>query len=112
MQTRPHKDEQLLMTELWDPNLADNVRAWVKFVWPWGKAGSPLHDRKEPYKWQIEHQEEISDHIRTNKILMRQGLPPKIYRSSLSAGRGIGKTAEEMILILWFLSTRLGGTVL
>ena len=38
--------EQNLMLELWDPRLADNIHEFVRFVYPWGKPGTPLEHEK------------------------------------------------------------------
>lgn len=106
------KDEQALMTEMWDPNLADDLRAWVMFTYPWGQANTPLEKFKEPRKWQIEDLEAKTEHIRNNRILMQMGKPPKMWRGSKASGRGIGKSA----LVAWegqhMLSTRLGSTTI
>ena len=104
------KDEQRLMTEIWDPAVADNPLQFVKFVFPWGKENTPLEKVKEPRKWQIEELEAITDHIKKNKGLILQKKEPLIYRSSTAAGRGPGKSALVSMINYWFQSTVLGGT--
>jgi len=106
------KSEQALMTEIWDPALADDLRAFTMFLFPWGKANTPLDRFKEPRKWQIAEMEEKTDHIRQNKILMQQGKPPKMWMGSKASGRGIGKSAEVAFEGLWMMSTRLGSTTI
>lgn len=106
------KDEQLLMTELWDPNLADDLRAHVMFMYPWGKANTPLANFKEPRKWQIAELEEKTDHIRANKLRMANGQPPKMWMGSKASGRGIGKSAEVSFEGMWMMTTRLGSTTI
>lgn len=106
------RSEQALMTELWDPNLADDLRAFVMFVFPWGKANTPLERFKEPRKWQIAELEAKTDHIRANKIRMQQGLAPKMWNRSVASGRGIGKSALFSFEGLWMMSTRLGSTTI
>lgn len=104
--------EQTLMTELWDPNLADDLRAFVMFLFPWGKANTPLERFKEPRKWQIEELEAKTDHIRANKLRMANGQPPKMWNRSISSGRGIGKSALFSFEGLWMMTTRLGSTTI
>lgn len=105
-------NEQALMTELWDPALADDLRAFVMFVYPWGKANTPLERFREPRKWQIEELEAKTDHIRNNKILMQQGKMPVPWRGSKASGRGIGKSATVAWEGHWMLTTRLGSTTI
>lgn len=106
------KSEQALMTELWDPNLADDLRAFVMFLFPWGRPNTPLERFKEPRKWQIERLEAKTDHIRANKLLMQQGKVPKLWQESVSSGRGIGKSAEFSFEGMWMMTTRLGSTTI
>lgn len=106
------KDEQALMTELWDPNLADDLRAHVMFMYPWGKANTPLANFKEPRKWQIEELEAKTDHIRANRLRMANGQAPKMWMGSKASGRGIGKSAEVSFEGLWMMTTRLGSTTI
>jgi len=106
------QDEQTLMTELWDPQLADDLRAWNMFVFPWGKANTPLANFKEPRAWQIERMEAKTDHIRANKLRIAQGQKPKMWQESIASGRGIGKSAEFSFEGMWMMSTRLGSTTI
>ena len=46
------EDEQALMTELWDPAIADDLEQFVLFAYPWGKENTPLWDKKGPRTWQ------------------------------------------------------------
>jgi hypothetical protein len=107
----PLPGEQDLQNELLGP-LADDPRRWIQFAWPWGQADTPLYNRKEPNRWQIERHEEIAQFIRDQKIAEMHGKPLSIYRSAVSGGRGGGKTADDMMLLYWFFSTQLGGTVI
>lgn len=108
----PHRDEQGLFSELLDPALVDNVRLWVQTAFRWGEHGTPLHDQREPRKWQIERFEEVSDFIRMQKYRVLVGDELERFQEAISGGRGVGKTACDMILAYWFFSTQLGGTVL
>lgn len=104
--------EQALMTELWDPALADNLRAFVQFVYPWGKAGTPLERFKEPRRWQIAELEAKTEHIRRNRQLVAHGKTPLVWRGAKASGRGIGKSALVAWEGHWMLTTRLGSTVI
>jgi len=105
-------DEKALMTELWDPALADDLRAYVQFVYPWGKAGTPLEHHKEPRTWQIEELEAKTDHIRQNRIRMQMGQNPVMWKGAKASGRGIGKSADVAWESNWMMSTRLGSSTI
>jgi hypothetical protein len=108
----PYKptDEQKLMTELWDPALAEDPEAFVMFAFPWGKPNTPLHDKQGPRTWQRELLQEIKEHIKANKQRIAQGQPPKVFHSATSSGRGVGKSAVTSWLNLWSMSCILGVT--
>lgn len=106
------KDEKALMTEIWDPAIADNPLKFVKFIFPWGKAGTPLENFKEPRSWQMQELEAITEHIRENKTLIANNSFPKMYQSATASGRGIGKSTLTAWLNLWFMSTQLGATAI
>lgn len=102
--------ETQLMTEMWDPAIADNPEAFVMFAFPWGKAGTPLENFHGPRTWQRDELQAITEHIKNNKILMQRGQTPLVYQSATASGRGIGKSALVAWLNLWMLSTRIGST--
>lgn len=104
------KDEKALMTEIWDPQIAEDPLAFVKFTFPWGKENTPLQMFKEPRAWQIEELEQITDHIRKNKEAMAKGEDPAMYQSATASGRGVGKSALTAWLNLWNMSCNLGAT--
>ncbi len=101
-------DEQLLMSQLWSPQIADDPEAFVLFVFPWGQEGTPLEKKRGPRAWQRRALRRIRDHLRTNKGV----LDPEMLRRAVASGRGIGKSALVAWLILWMLTTRLGSTVI
>jgi hypothetical protein len=105
------KQEQALMTELWDPRICDDLRAWVRFVYPWGKAGTPLEGMKGPRRWQDEDLKEITDHLALQRKRLTAGEALEVFRKATASGRGIGKTAELSWIAHWMASTRLGSTV-
>lgn len=102
------EDEQLLMSQLWSPHIADNPEMFVLFSYPWGKEGTPLERFKGPRRWQREVLREIGEHIRSNKGQIDMGA----LRTAVSSGRGIGKSALVSWLIHWMVSTRIGSTVI
>lgn len=104
------KDEQLLMTELWDPQIAESPLNYVRFAFPWGKDGTPLQTFKEPRAWQIEELEQVAQHIIDNKARIKNGQPPLVYQSATASGRGVGKSALTAWLNMWAMSCILGVT--
>lgn len=100
-------EEQLLMTRLWSPNVADDPEAFVLFAFPWGQPNTPLARFKGPRKWQREVLRDIGAHIKNN----RGKVGMDTLREAVASGRGIGKSALVSWLILWMLSTRIGASV-
>jgi hypothetical protein len=109
MRYRP-KDEEALMTELWDPAIADNPYAAIMFAFPWGKAGTPLEHFTGPRTWQCEDLQELAEQIKTNKQRMADNLPPIMFRKATVSGRGPGKSALVAWLTWWFRTCILGST--
>ena len=95
------------MADLWDPRIADDPEAFVMFNYPWGVEGTPLEHFKGPRKWQRKILRTIKHHIATGKVLSL----PQLLRLARSSGRGIGKSALVAWLINWFLTTRIGASV-
>lgn len=113
-QNRPYtpKDEQKLMTEIWDPVIADDPEKFVMFAFPWGKKGTPLEHETGPREWQRKKLKEIAAYVKSNKRKRKNKEPLDIFQDATSSGRGIGKSTLTSWIILWFMSTRLGGTVI
>lgn len=109
---RPYNglDEQKLMTEIWDPQIADNPEKFVLFAFPWGKRNTPLENFKGPRTWQRDELQSVTQFIADNKNRKRAGLPPLMYQSATGSGRGVGKSSLTSWLNLWMLSTRIGST--
>lgn len=106
------KDDQALMTELWDENLYEDLRAFVMFVYPWGKANTPLEKFKEPRRWQIDEFEKMTAHIKANKERIQLGLNPEVYHSATVSGRGSGKSAFVAMIEHWMMTSVLGSSTL
>lgn len=106
------KQEQQLMTEIWDPAIADDPYAFVMFAFPWKKPGTPLEHFEGPRTWQREYFQDMAEHIKANKERMLNSEQPVIWRAGTVSGRGPGKSAKVAMRTLWFQSTRLGGTTI
>jgi phage terminase large subunit len=102
------KLEKELMQEMWSMNISEDPYNFVKFAFPWGQKDTPLEDFDGPRKWQEKILKKIATHIQRNQV---RDLP-EMFRLAVASGRGIGKSALVAWLILWFLSTRLGGTII
>ena len=100
-------DEQLLMSQLWSPQLKDDPESFVLFSFPWGQKNTPLEKFDGPRMWQRKVLRDIGKHIRENK----DADVMDALREAVASGRGIGKSALVSWLILWMLTTRIGSTV-
>lgn len=106
------KDEERLMGEIWDPAIAENPLEFVKFVYPWGQANTPLERFSGPRGWQREVLEEVSAHIRHQKQAQTLELPMELFREAVSSGRGPGKSSLFGMLSHWMMSCNLGSTTI
>ncbi len=106
------EEEQQIMVHLWSPVIADDPEAFVRFVFPWGKEGTPLAEHKGPREWQIRVLREIRDQIKEQKKNKNAGFEPDMFRKAVCSGRGIGKSALVAWLIMWMMSTRLGSSTI
>lgn len=102
------EEEQQLMAQLWSPLIADDPLAFVMFAFPWGQKGTPLAKFEGPRKWQRKVLRRIARHIREGKELDLA----KLLRIARASGRGIGKSALVAWLVFWFLTTRIGSTII
>lgn len=101
------EEEQKLMVELWSPQIADDLEAFVLYAFPWGVKNTPLAKFTGPRKWQREVLRDVTEHIKAQKGKVNFDT----IRESVSSGRGIGKSALVSWLVLWMLTTRIGGSV-
>lgn len=102
------QEEEILMGQLWGPQIMDSPETFVMFAFPWGVDGTPLAKFKGPRVWQRKILRAIGKHLRAN----RGQLTMEALRKAVSSGRGIGKSALVAWLILWMMSTRIGSTVI
>jgi hypothetical protein len=98
------EDEQELMARLWSPAIKDNPLAFVMYVFPWGVKGTPLEHFQGPRKWQREVLLDVAEHIKLN-----QGkLDFDVLQEAISSGRGIGKSALDVVHADWLDDHRVG----
>lgn len=102
------EEEQTIMTELWNPRIADDPEAFVMYNYPWGVKDTPLEHFKGPRKWQRRILRKVKQHIEHGKVLNL----PRLLRLARASGRGIGKSALVSWLVQWFLTCRIGATVI
>lgn len=107
-----NKTEQALMTEIWDPAIAEDPFKFVMFIYPWGKKGTPLEHHDGPRTWQRDDLLEIAATIRENKEKASLGLLPEMFRKSTVSGRGPGKSSLVAWLTHWMMSCNLGSTTI
>ena len=69
---------------------------FVRFAFPWGKAGSPLAGESGPETWQREVLQQLGAGLCS---------PEEATRIAVASGHGIGKSALVSWIILWALST-------
>jgi hypothetical protein len=106
------RGEQDLMLELWDPRLSDNPHEFVRFVYPWGKAGTPLEHLTGPRNWQDAQLKDIAAYIRSARTHQQiHKAVGEMYREAIASGRGIGKSALFAMVAHWLMSTRIGASV-
>jgi hypothetical protein len=106
------EDEQLIMAQLWSPQLRDDPEAFVLFMFPWGQKNAPLENFKGPRRWQREVLRQIRDFIKSNRGRLTDGELIEALRDATASGRGVGKSALVSWLILWMLTTRIGSSVI
>jgi hypothetical protein len=73
---------------------------FVRAMFPWGEAGTALHDQDGPDEWQAEVLEEIGRRVREGAS------DQEAIRIGVGSGHGVGKSALVAWIILWFISTR------
>lgn len=73
---------------------------FVLWAFPWGQEGTDLEKESGPEAWQREQLTRIGDELRAGGDL------GAVIQEAISAGHGVGKSAEVAWLILWAISTR------
>ena len=103
------EDEEQLMLRLWDESLKNDPLKFVMAIFPWG---TPALKEKGPREWQKKKLTQLRDHIAKNELNRINGKPFEVLQDATVSGRGVGKSALVAWLILWFMTTRKGGTVI
>ena len=106
------KDEQALMTELFDPAIANDLLRFVLFVYPWRKSGTPLAEYSGPRNWQAKYLDDRSQHLKDQRERMALDLPPVMWKHATASGRGPGKSALVSWLEHHMMTTCLGSTTI
>jgi hypothetical protein len=106
------KDEERLIAAIHEPAIKDDLLAFVKFIYPWGKPGTPLEHYHGPRIWQAEDLREITAHLHAQQTVREARGVPAMFRKATASGRGSGKSAEVAWLAHWMMSTRLGSTTI
>lgn len=106
--------EQKLVSRILQPDIADDPEAFVMFAFPWGKKGTPLERYEGPRVWQRDVLVALREHIKAMQAhdYARAEEKLEVFRQAIASGRGIGKSALIAWVIFWFMSTRIGGTVI
>lgn len=78
---------------------ANDPLGFVQWAFPWGEFGTPLEDEEGPEQWQIDQLTRIGDRLTAGDDLLT------VIEEDVSAGHGIGKSAEVSWLVLWAIST-------
>jgi hypothetical protein len=71
---------------------------FVMWAFPWGVPGTDLEGEDGPEQWQIDQLTRIGDKLRAGADL------GAVLKEDISAGHGVGKSAEVAWLILWAMS--------
>jgi hypothetical protein len=106
------KQEEALIARLHQPDLKDNLLNFVKYVYPWGKPGTPLEHFSGPRIWQAEDLHEITHHLAAQRKTVTKKRLPEMYMKATAAGRGTGKSARIAWHAHWMMSTRIGSTTI
>jgi hypothetical protein len=69
---------------------------FVRFAFPWGKAGTPLAGESGPETWQREVLQRLGEGLASSE---------EATRIAVASGHGIGKSALVAWIVLWAMST-------
>lgn len=85
---------------------------WVMFSYPWGQpllsdgSPNPLAKKKGPEPWQEKLLRRLGKHIEDNIHMENWGLDRFVWRSAVSSGHGVGKSAMVAWVTQFLMSTR------
>lgn len=86
-----------LITEL--ASYESDFYGFVRWAFPWGEPGTVLEDWDGPEAWQEAQQRRIGEALRAG------GADGCVVEEDISAGHGVGKSAQVSWAILWAIST-------
>lgn len=72
---------------------------FVRYAYPWGKAGTVLEEEAGPHPWQIDLLEHLGAELRAG------GDAGAIIREAVASGHGVGKSALVAWLVDWAMAT-------
>jgi hypothetical protein len=90
--------------------LRSDPLGFAHYAYPWGRPNTPFE--KGLRRWQEEELKLIGEHVREQEFKFENGLPPTLWRSAYSSGRGPGKSALFGMLAHWMASTNFGAPVI
>lgn len=77
---------------------------YVRAVWPWKKAGTPLEHESGPKPWQAQFLRDLGAHTQRRGFNGRDPVQP--VKMAISSGVGPGKTALLAWVLHWLMDTR------
>lgn len=98
--TKPGAEERELIADI--ARFAADPVGFVLFVFPWGKAGTRLHDQPGPDVWQVDVLVALAEALHAGEKVDEAARAA--IKIAVASGHGIGKTALVAWIILWFIS--------
>ncbi|MBA5723852.1 terminase, partial [Liberibacter sp. Z1] len=102
------KKEKELFDSVLSPEFVLSFEHFVESFFPWGEEGTPLANCPRIRSWQLDFIRSVDRY----NIENTDNPNPTMYKGAVAGGRGIGKSALNAWLMLWFMSTRPGGSVI
>lgn len=84
----------------------DDPLGFVRFIFPWGQAGTALADKDGPDVWQEERLRRLGEAVRARRPWVPGSEKLGAYQAATATGHGTGKSALTAWVVLWFMSTR------
>lgn len=83
-------------------SMRDDPVAFVTWVYPWGRPGTPFEKFPGPRDWQLEELDRIGRHTRSAAFKLDNGLPADIFRAP---GRPVAARASPPSSACWRTGT-------
>lgn len=100
-ETRGAADEAALCAAVGE--YAYDPLGFVRFAWPWGKAGTRLEHETGPDVWQETVLVQLGDALRRG-VSVNDAMQQTAIKIAVSSGHGVGKGALAAWLVIWFVS--------